>query len=250
MRYDFAVRFGKSLHANIRAAKSSTSSTTLDCEVVMRSATRTLGLALVIVSGFSLTALAADTPAATDAKAPADAKPHATEGFAVRVRAGSDQPYKDSKGNKWLGDVESKEGGFVGGSTIERPDLKIENTKDPDIYRAEHYSMDSFWWPVPNGKYTVKLHFCETFEGIGGLGDRVFGFKIGDKEFKNFDIWKLTGGAQRPRIETVDVTVTDGKLKVTFVPKIENPQINGIEILSADKASEEQSSGATKSTSP
>jgi hypothetical protein len=216
----------------------------------MHAATRIVGFAFVIVFGFSLIVSAADTPAATDVKVSADAKSQPAEGFAVRVRAGSEQPYKDSKGNKWLGDVESKEGGFVGGSTIERPDLKIENTKDPDIYRAEHYSMDSFWWTVPNGKYTVKLHFCETFDGIGGAGDRVFGFKLGDKEFKDFDIWKLTGGAQRPRVETVDMTVTDGKLKVVFVPKIENPQINGVEILSADQAAKEKATETAKGTMP
>src|SRR4051812_43858450 len=91
-------------------------------------------MVLTIVFGISLLAFAADTPATSaDAKQPTDEKTSATEGFAVRVRAGSDQPLKDSKGNKWLGDVESKDGGFVGGSTIERPDLKIANTKDPDI---------------------------------------------------------------------------------------------------------------------
>src|SRR5258708_1509228 len=49
----------------------------------------------------------------------------------IRVRAGSNRPLKDSKGNQWLPDKDSKEGGFEGGDTIERPDLKIENTKDP-----------------------------------------------------------------------------------------------------------------------
>jgi len=30
-------------------------------------------------------------------------------------------------------------------------------------------------------------------------------------------------------VETVPVEVTDGKIKVTFTPKVENPQINAIE---------------------
>ncbi len=207
-------------------------------------------LSMFIVSILSLASLAADSPASPADAKKADAKAPATDVFAVRIRAGSEQPYKDSKGNKWLGDVESKDGGFEGGSTIERPELKIENTKDPDIYRAEHYSMDSFWWKVPNGKYTVRLHFCETFEGIGGPGDRVFGFKVQDKEFKDFDVWKVAGGPQRPYIETVNVTVTDGKLKIAFIPKIENPQINGIEIIASDKGSDDKPASATKSTSP
>ncbi len=32
-------------------------------------------------------------------------------------------------------------------------------------------------------------------------------------------------------VETVPVEVTDGKIKVTFTPKVENPQICAIEII-------------------
>ena len=41
------------------------------------------------------------------------------------------------------------------------------------------------------------------------------------------------GGSQRAYIETVNVQVTDGKLRITFQSNIENPQINGIEIIPA-----------------
>ncbi len=193
---------------------------------------------------------AADTAPPSDSKKSDNAKAPAKETFAIRVCAGSEQPYKDSSGHKWLGDVESKDGGFEGGLTIERPELKIENTKDPDIYRAEHYSMDSFSWKVPNGKYTVKLHFCETFDGIGGPGDRVFSFKVQDKEFKDFDVWKHAGGPQRAYVETVPANVSDGKLKIIFTPKIENPQINGIEITTAENAPAEKSGEGAKRPSP
>ena len=107
--------------------------------------------------------------------------------------------------------------------------------------------MDSFSWQIPNGKYIIKLHFCETFDGIGGPGDRVFSYKVQDKEFKDFDVWKKTGGPQRPYIETVGVDVTDGKLHVVFTPKVENPQINGIEIIPLEKASAEDKAAAEKS---
>jgi Malectin domain len=184
-----------------------------------------------------------DGKLAGDAKA--DSKDHPT----IRIRAGSERGFKDSQGNTWLPDKETKEGGFKGGDTIERPDLKIENTKDKDaeLYRAEHYSMDSFSWQIPNGKYIIKLHFCETFDGIGGPGDRVFSYKVQDKEFKDFDVWKKTGGPQRPYVETVNVDVTDGKLKITFTPKVENPQINGLEIIPAEKATAEEKAAAEKS---
>ena len=90
--------------------------------------------------------------------------------------------------------------------------------------------MDSFSWPVPNGKYAVKLHFAETFDGITGPGQRVFSFKVQGHEFKDFDVWVKAGGALKAYVETVPVEVTDGKIKITFTPNVENPQINAIEI--------------------
>ncbi len=144
----------------------------------------------------------------------------------IRIKAGRSEPVKDAEGNVWLADQ-----GFEGGQTIERPDIQIANTKSPDLYRAERYSMDSFSWPVPNGKYVVKLHFAETFEGITEPGQRVFSFNVQGREFKDFDVWVKAGGPLKAYVETVPVEVTDGKIKVTFTPKVENPQINAIEII-------------------
>jgi hypothetical protein len=160
------------------------------------------------------------TGAETGAAAPAPAAK------TIRIKAGKSEPVKDAEGNVWLADQ-----GFEGGQTIERPDIQIANTKSPDLYRAEHYSMDSFSWPVPNGKYLVKLHFAETFEGITGPGERVFSFSVQGKEFKDFDVWVKAGGFLKAYIETVPVEVTEGKIKVTFTPKVENPQICAIEII-------------------
>jgi hypothetical protein len=144
---------------------------------------------------------------------------------AIRIKAGSSESVKDAEGNVW-----EAEKGFEGGMTIARPTLQIANTKSPDLYRSEHYSMDSFTWSVPNGKYLVKLHFAETFEGITAPGQRVFSFKVQGKEFKDFDPWVKAGGFCRAYIETVPVEVTDGEIKITFTPKVENPQVCAIEI--------------------
>jgi hypothetical protein len=166
----------------------------------------------------------------------------------IRIRAGIETPFKDSKGNTWLGDKTTKDGGIEGGQTIGRADdLKIENTKDPELYRNEHYSMDSFSWKLPNGKYIVKLHFAETFDGISGPGDRVFAFKVQDKEFKDFDVWKKSGGMQKAYIEKVPVEIKDGKLMITFTPKVENPEINGIEIIPEEMATAEDKPASSDS---
>jgi hypothetical protein len=146
----------------------------------------------------------------------------------VRIKAGLSASITDAEGRVWL-----PEQGFVEGDVVERPDVQIAGTKNPMIYQSEHYLMTSFSYPVPNGKYTVKLHFCETFEGIQGPGDRVFSFNVEGREFKDFDVWVKAGGFLRAYVESVDVEVTDGKLDITFTPKAENPQINGIEILPA-----------------
>jgi len=166
-------------------------------------------------------ATAAQTPPATAPATPPDAARKI-----VRIKAGGSSPVTDSAGNVWLPDQ-----GFEGGDVIERPDVEIANTKDPVIYRAEHYSMDSFSWPLPNGKYQVKLHFAETFDGITGPGERVFSFKVQDQEFKDFDVWKKAGGPLRAYVETVNVEVNSGKLSIKFTTNVENPQINGIEII-------------------
>jgi hypothetical protein len=91
--------------------------------------------------------------------------------------------------------------------------------------------MDSFSCPLANGKYLVKLHFCETYDGITGPGQRVFSFNVQGKDFKDFDVWVKAGGAQKAYIESVPVEITNGKLLITFTGKVENPQINGIEII-------------------
>jgi len=163
---------------------------------------------------------AAGTPAAASATAAT-----APGAGIVRIKAGKSEPVKDAEGNVWLADQ-----GFEGGQTIERPDIQIANTKSPDLYRAEHYSMDSFSWPVPDGKYLVKLHFAETFDGINGPGERVFSFNVQGREFKDFDVWVKAGGPLKAYVETVPVEVTDGKIKITFTPKVENPQVCAIEI--------------------
>ena len=77
----------------------------------------------------------------------------------------------------------------------------------------------------------MKLHFCETFDGVTGPGQRVFSFNVAGHEFKDFDVWTKAGGAMRAYVETVPVEITDGKLEISFAPNIENPQINAIEIL-------------------
>ena len=176
-----------------------------------------------VVTPAAQPAAVAAVPPAAAAAAPSAAKPVAPP---VRIKAGGSDSFKDADGNTWLPDQ-----GFVDGDTAERPDAEIAGTKTPAIYRSERYSMASFSYPVPNGKYTVKLHFCETYEGITDKGQRVFSFNVQGQDFKDFDVFAKAGGANRAYVVTVPVEITNGKLDITFTPNIENPEINGIEIL-------------------
>lgn len=144
----------------------------------------------------------------------------------IRINAGTSAAVKDSTGIEWLGDM-----GFSGGDVIERPDQQIANTRQPEIYRSEHYSMEAFSQKLPNGKYQVKLHFCETYDGITDAGQRVFTFELGGKTFKDFDVWAKAGGFARAYVETVPVEITNGQLDIKFTAQTENPEINAIEII-------------------
>jgi endoglucanase len=165
-------------------------------------------------------------PAPAMAAVPAPPAAAAPVNSVIRINAGASAAVTNSNGDVWLADQ-----GFSGGDVIERPDVTITNTTEPEIYRSEHYSMDSFSWPLANGKYLVKLHFCETFEGITDKGQRVFSYNVQGQDFKDLDVYAKTGGAMIALVETVPVEIMNGKLLITFTPNIENPQINGIEII-------------------
>lgn len=155
----------------------------------------------------------------------------------LRINCGATEPYTDKASNAWLADqgVESgRKWGAVDGLTVDRGDLGIAGTDAPKIYETERYSMDGYKFTVPNGKYAVRLHFAETYDGITAEGERVFSVTINDQTvLKDFNPFKEAGGYQKHAVKTIeDVTVTNGQLAIGFTLNIQNPEINGIEILS------------------
>jgi len=118
--------------------------------------------------------------------------------------------------------------------TIERAEeFEVRDVAFPRIFRTERYSMSAYEFSLPKGKYTVRLHFAETFTGITGVGQRVYSFAVqGQEPEKEFDIFKEAGGPYKAiQRQYKGVEVTDGTLRITFTPNIENPAINGIEII-------------------
>ena len=157
--------------------------------------------------------------------------------LALRINCGATEPYTDKAGNTWLADQSmdtGKEWGAVDGLTVDRGDLGITDTDAPKIYQTERYSMEGYEFTIPNGLYTVRLHFAETYDGIMAEGERVFSVSINENNvLADFDPYKEAGGYQKPAVKTIEgVTVTDGQLVIGFTMNIQNPEINGIEILS------------------
>lgn len=173
-------------------------------------------------------------------KAPEEVKkpqPVETTKLMLRINCGATEPYTDKAGNAWLADQvmeTDRKWGAVDGLTVDRGDLGITGTDAPKIYETERYSMEGYKFTVPDGKYTVRLHFAETYDGITAEGERVFSVNInGQTALKDFDPFKEAGGYQKPVVKTIrDVDVTNGQLDIGFTMNIQNPEINGIEIIS------------------
>lgn len=164
-------------------------------------------------------------PPAPIAVAPSGATP------AIRIRAGSARGLKDAEGNDWEPD-----NGFDGGQIVDRGNIEITNTRTPDIYRCEHYSMTGFHHAVPNGDYLVKLHFAETWQGITNPGQRVFGVSVQGNSLGNVDVLGESGGQRHALVKTARAHVTDGMIRVEFRKTDKDaPEINGIEIVPAGR---------------
>jgi chitodextrinase len=149
----------------------------------------------------------------------------------IRVNAGGPQ-YTDSAQQVWAADF-----GFNGGSTVNVSNA-IAGTSDPALYRTERWDPPTapelaYAFTVPNGTYTVKLHFAETWSAGQGVGKRVFNVALeGAQVLTNFDIFAQAGG-YTALIKTFQTTVSDGQLNINFTHgSADDPQIGAIEILS------------------
>lgn len=175
-----------------------------------------------------VTRIDADKPIAPKVEVPVAQLP------TLRIKAGLDEPLTDKKGNVW-----AAESGFEGGQSVNRDDLEVKNTDSPEIYQSEHYGMTSFSTKLPNGSYTLKLHFSEDYDGLTSENDRIFTYAVKDgapdtgttlKEVKDFSPWKAAKAQFTAYVDTIPVTITSGQLSIKFTAQVENPQINAIEI--------------------
>jgi len=148
------------------------------------------------------------------------------------VDCGADGGYIDATGQGWLADRPYTEGswGYEGDSLIWSTPREISNTSDPHLYQTLRYAYGSFGYrfDVPNGTYKVELHFAELYHNSSGR--RIFDVIIeGQTVLDNYDVFAAAGGWLRARVETREVTVSDGDLSVVFARgPVDYPIINAL----------------------
>ena len=155
--------------------------------------------------------------------------------------------YTDHAGQVWAPDQYARGGQFA--THIHR--TPVTDTADPDLYVGERFGNFDYVIPVAPGKYTVTLHFAETYWGLenqrpgaalpdysgspeGGVGSRVFSVYFnGVTLLRNFDIFKEAGGPGRALDKAFHGLEPDaqGKLTLRFVPVTDYACVNGIEVL-------------------
>jgi len=149
----------------------------------------------------------------------------------IRLTA-ADRPFKDHAGHVWLPDA-SAYGGRK--STRSAP---VEGTSDPGLYQQQRFGHFSYSIPVvEGGRYTVILHFAETWFGTsnapGGPGSRVFDvYCNGTTLLKEFDMLKQ-GGSNRALVKVFHgiAASPQGKLNIEFTPRTNYALINAIEVV-------------------
>jgi hypothetical protein len=118
--------------------------------------------------------------------------------------------------------------------------VPIAGTSDTGLYQWERFGHYNFAIPVvEGGRYTVTLHFSETWFGspaaTGGVGSRVFDvYSNGLTLLKNFDILKEAGGAGNRAVVRAFHNVPAsplGKLDLSFVPIANYALVNAIEVV-------------------
>ncbi len=168
----------------------------------------------------------------------------AGEPLAIRVNCGAylvdpGWEYVDREGRAWHFDRFWREGaqwGAVGGATCFRDPAQVPaaDVPCPEVYRSEHYDLQGYRFRLPEGAYTLRLHFAETYgPSEGRAGHRVFDVTVqGEVVLAGFDPAAESGGFARPVVKEVrGVRPSDGLLEIGFVKKVNVPTIDGIEIV-------------------
>jgi hypothetical protein len=141
--------------------------------------------------------------------------------------------YTDRQGRLWGADRY-----FSRGFQVTRSE-PVTNTPEPETFASERFGNFVYSIPAAEGRYSVTLWFAETWfgpgqPGGGGVGSRVFDvFCNGTALLRNFDLFRIAGGAQRAIGKTFHGISPNaqGKIVLSFVPVVNYACVNAIEVL-------------------
>lgn len=123
--------------------------------------------------------------------------------------------------------------GFDGGYTVDRGPIAISKTDRPSLFRTERYGVRSYLVEVDDGLYDVHLGFAETYSGIKGRGQRVFGVSVNGSTELEVDPYANAGGRNKAFVTAFrDVEVKGGGgVDIAFTGSW--PMVNYIEVVRA-----------------
>ncbi|HZN65580.1 MAG TPA: malectin domain-containing carbohydrate-binding protein, partial [Tepidisphaeraceae bacterium] len=142
---------------------------------------------------------------------------------AVRVNAGG-RSYTTEAGEVFAADT-----GFRGGTPRSTP-FEVAGTDDDPLYYSRRFGRSfTFAQNVPNGTYTLRLHFAEpTFMQSGRRRFDVFA--EGQRLLRHYDIFADVGH-QTAAVKEREVSVTDGRIDLWFRGVVENAIVSAVELL-------------------
>jgi len=150
----------------------------------------------------------------------------------IRINTGGGQ-YTDGSSNVWSADT-----GFNTGSTSFY-NVPINGTVEDALYQTHRWDGTTapeltYSFSVPNGDYSIKLHFAEKYAPTQGVGLRVFDVLVENvMVLDNMDVF-AEAGADTALVKTLSASVADGQLNIEFLHEATNnkaPIISAIEIL-------------------
>ncbi|WP_406039687.1 malectin [Micromonospora sp. NBC_00898] len=161
-----------------------------------------------------------------------------------RVNAGGPQLTAIDGGPSWAADSStapsslhnagSNTKGYATPATL---DSTVPGSTPVDLFSTERWdpttAPDMQWnFPVPAGaQIQVRLYLANRYSGSGTEGARVFNVSIdGALKLDRFDAVAATGGTDRGTMRSFPL-VSDGNVDVDFGHVVENPLVQGIEIV-------------------
>ena len=155
-----------------------------------------------------------------------------------RVNAGGGAIQSGDAGPDWSDGTGNVSGGNTASwSPVPNVDASVPATTPRSIFDSERWAAQSWTFPIPAGAtVTVRLYFANRYTGTSGVGQRVFNVAInGTTVLPSYDIVADVGDQTGTMKAFPNLTAAaDGAIHVEFTNQVENPLINGIEIVRTD----------------